>query len=88
VGDEGRLDAALSAPSAISAKRPKSTRRRDPNIETYYSSPEIRSRMARLQEEWRVGKSGLHRWLLGQALALVEKGKLKPPLETVTRARL
>ncbi len=86
MGREDRLNEALSAPSAPRPKRAR--RKRDANIETYYSSPEIRSRMARLREEWGVGKSELTRWLLERALGLVERGKLKPPIETITRAKL
>ena len=83
-----RLNEALSAPSPISTVETKRTRKRDANIRTYYSSPEIRSRMERLKAEWGVGESELTRWLLERALDLVEKGKLKPLMETVTKARL
>ena len=85
---EDRLNEALSAPSTISTAETKRTRKRDLNIRTYYSSPEIRSRLDRLKAEWGVGESELTRWLLERALDLVDKGKLKPHIETVTKARL
>lgn len=87
--DEDRLDEALtSTASPESTARAKSTRKADPNIQTYYSSPEIRSNMGRLQKEWNVNKSELTRWLLERALEFVEKGKLRPKKETITRAEL
>jgi len=45
-------------------------------------------RPAWLQEERVVGETELTRWLFERALDLVQKGKLKPRMETVTRATL
>ena len=84
-----RLDEAASPVSTASAASTETKRARDPNIRTYYSSPEIRSRLERVQSEWGLeNESELIKWLLGYALDAVEKGKLKPKRETVTRVRL
>ena len=85
-----RLDEAYSVPDTQSTRIHTSTRRRrDPNVRSYYSTPELRSSMGRLQREWGVGESELTRWLLRHALVLLEKGKLKPPeIETIRKARL
>ena len=84
-----RLDEAASPVSTASAASTETKRARDPNIRTYYSSPEIRSRLERVQSEWGLeNESELIKWLLGYALDAVEKGKLKPKMETVTKAVL
>ena len=87
-----KLDEAASPFSPESTASTGSTetkRARDANIRTYYSSPEIRSRLDRVRSEWGLeNESHLVRWLLAYALDAVEKGKLKPKWETVKRARL
>lgn len=84
---EDRLDEALSPGSTISTESTR-RRKRDPNIKTYYSSPEIRSRISRLRKEWAVNQSELTRWLLEKALDLVERGKIKPKVKTVKKVEL
>lgn len=69
----------LNACDAVS-----STRQRDEKIRTYYTTPELLSRMERLKEQWGWGESKLTRWLIESALELVDAGKLKPKKTTVT----
>ena len=92
MAQDDKLEMALSAGSTESTEstnRPKSKRRKDSNIRTYYSTPELRSRLARLRQDWELqSESELTRWLLTSALDLVDKGKLKPKIKTVQQIDL
>jgi hypothetical protein len=52
-----------------------------------YLGPERKSRLDRLQREWRVNRSQAIRFLLDHALKAAEAGKIKPEFETITRAK-
>jgi len=84
-----RLDQALTAAQPEDANAPMGGKA--PSKEwtiSVYVGPEIKSRLERLQTEWDVNGSELVRFLLGHALEAVDKGKVKPKRETVTRVRL
>jgi len=85
-----RLDEALTAGQPEDAKTPAG-KPPPPSKEwnvSLYLSPELKSRLDHLQTEWDVNTSELVRFLLGHALEAVDKGKIKPKRETVTRVRL
>jgi len=89
-----RLNDALSpvgAEGATGAKSTKSTKGKTPSRKytvTVYLTPELKSRLQRLETDWNRSRSQVVRFLLGYALEQVDKGKLKPKRETVTRVKL
>jgi hypothetical protein len=54
---------------------------------TLYLGPERKSRLERLQTDWNLNASETVRVLLDYALAAVEKGRLKPEKETITKVK-
>lgn len=96
MGKAGRLDeAATPAEGAVGDDSTKGSKKKPyPSreyIQSWYCPKdklEILGKLDRLQEEWGVGKSELTVWLLENALELVDRGKIKPSKETVTRFRL
>lgn len=65
-------------------------KRRSPSKEwtvSVYLGPERKDRVARLQREWNLSASATIRLLLDYSLAAVDKGKLAPEIETVTKAK-
>jgi len=83
-----RLDEALTAAEPEDANAPGGKYPSKEWAISVYVGPEIKSRLERLQTEWDVNTSELVRFLLGHALEAVDKGKLAPKRETVTRVRL
>ena len=83
-----RLDEALTAAEPEDANAPAGKSPSKDWTVSVYVGPELKSRLERLQTEWDVNASELVRFLLGHALEAVDKGKLKPKRETVTRVRL
>jgi len=52
-----------------------------------YIGPTRKSRIERLQQEWGLNASETVRLLIDHALAEVERGRLKPKMEAVTKAQ-
>jgi hypothetical protein len=82
---EDRLNEALhGGPSGAKATRKAPSRGYTMSV---YIGPERKARIERLQQDWGLNASEAIRLLLDHALSEVDKGRLTPETETITKAK-